>query len=299
MAAAPSKKGGGQPLKQAGPDLNRFPDCADMRELVRLSGRGSSAEELRRAQDFAYDAWEEGNRSRRNALARKALAHSPLCADAWLQLSQLRNLPDEIRREYLMRAVCAGELAIGERRFVEDKGEFWLVMETRPYMRARHALAEDLWFSGARPEAIGHLREMLALNTNDNLGLRYVLLTWLIRADESAAAQQLLDEHSEEISTFMEFTRVLLAYRTAGDSEDARSKAADALMANRHVAEYLADPGLWRTAGDHYSPGQESEAAWYAQELGIDWHHTPGATAWLVLQCGKEPIRNRDGKTLH
>ena len=82
-------------------------------------------------------------------------------ADAWLQLSQLRNLSDESRREYLMRAVCAGELAIGERRFVEDRGEFWLVLETRPYMRARHALAEDLWFSGARQEAISHLREML------------------------------------------------------------------------------------------------------------------------------------------
>jgi hypothetical protein len=147
MAAAPSKKGRGQPLKQAGPDLNRFPDCAEMRELVRSAGRGTSAEELRGAQDLAYDAWEEDDRSRRNALARKALAHSPLCADAWLQLSQLRNLSDESRREYLLRAVCAGGLAIGERRFAQDRGEFWLVVETRPYMRARHALAEDLWLS--------------------------------------------------------------------------------------------------------------------------------------------------------
>ena len=197
---------------------------AEMRALARLDGGGTSAEELRRAQDLAYDAWEEDDRSRRNALARRALAHSPLCADAWLQLSQLRNLTDESRREYLLRAVCAGELAIGERRFAQDRGEFWLVLETRPYMRARHALAEDLWLCGARQEAISHLREMLELNTNDNQGLRYVLLTWLIMADENQTAQKLLDEHSEEISTFMEFTRVLLAYKETGDSEQARSK---------------------------------------------------------------------------
>lgn len=299
MAAAPSKKGRSQLLKQAGPDLNRFPNCAEMRELVRSAGRGTSAEELKRAQTLAYDAWEEDDRSRRNALARRALAHSPICADAWLQLSQLRNLSDEIRREYLMRAVCAGELAIGESRFAQDRGEFWLVLETRPYMRARHALAEDFWFSGARQEAINHLREMLELNANDNQGLRYVLLTWLIRAEEDQTAQQLLDEHGEEISTFMEFTRVLLAYKATGDSEQTRSKAANALLANRHVAKYLAYPGLWYATSDHYSPGQESEAAWYAQELGIDWHRTPGAIAWLVQQCDKEPLRNRDGETLH
>lgn len=265
MTAAAPKKGRGKAPKHAGPDLSHFPDCAAMRELVRLSGRGTSTEELRRAQDFAYDAWEEDDRSRYNALARKALVQSPLCTDAWLQLSQLRNLSNESRREYLMRAVCAGELAIGERRFVEDRGEFWLILETRPYMRARHALAEELWFSGARQEAISHLREMLELNTNDNLGLRYVLLTWLVRAGECHAAQQLLDEHGEEISTFMEFTRVLLAYKATGDSEDSRSRAAQALLANRHVAEYLADPGLWNAASDHYSPGKESEAAWYAE----------------------------------
>ena len=117
-----------------------------MREFVRSVGRGTSAEELSRAQDLAYEAWEENDRSRCNALARRALAHSPLCADAWRQLSQLRNLSDESRREYLWRAVCSGELAIGENRFAQDIGAFWLVVETRPYMRARHALAEDLWF---------------------------------------------------------------------------------------------------------------------------------------------------------
>ena len=266
-----------RPKAQLGSDLVRFPDCVGMRELVRRGAKGSSREELYQAQEFAYDAGEEPDRARRNALARKALGISPICADAWLELSNLRNLTPEMRREYLMRAVCAGELAIGERSFVEDKGSFWSVLETRPYMRARHALAEDLWFSGSREEAIGHLRAMLELNPNDNQGLRYDLLTWLMWLEDDDAARRLLAEHGEEISTFFEFTRTLLAFKKNSDSETARKSAANAILSNRHVARYLADQKSWYALSDYYSPRQESEAAWYAERLGFAWLRAPGS----------------------
>ena len=282
-----------------GLDLIRFPDCDAMRELVRTCAKGSTRDELNHAQDLAYDASEEPDRARRNALARHALAHSPLCADAWLELSKLRNLAPGTRREYLTRAVCAGRLAIGEHRFVEDKGDFWLILETRPYMRARHALAEDLWFSGSHDEAIGHLREMLELNPNDNQGLRYILLTWLMWTGDDEAARSLLNEHHEEISTFLEFTRVLFAFKENGDSEAARQAAARAILSNRHVGRYLADPKSRCALSDFYSPGQESEAAWYAQELGFAWLRTPGSIEWLDKLTAKEPTQNRDGNTLH
>lgn len=284
---------------QPGPDLVRFPDCEGMRALVRTGGKGSSREEIGQAQDLAYDAAEAPDRARCHALARKALQISPLCADAWLELANLRNLTLEARREYLVRAVCAGQLAVGERRFVEDKGHFWLVMETRPYMRARFALAQDLWFSGSHEAAIGHLRAMLELNPNDNQGLRYTLLTWLMWTADDTAARGLLSENRDEISTFFEFTRALLAFKENGDSETARQAAADATLSNRHIGRYLADPTTWYALSGTYSPGQESEAAWYTQELGFVWQRTPGAIAWICEQMAKEPVRNRDGETVH
>jgi len=288
--------------KRSGSDLERFPDCDGLRKLSSSGGVGTSYDDINEAQQFAYDAWDEPDRTRRNLLARKALVRSPLCADAWLQLSELNNLSDIQRREYLSRAVCAGELAVGERRFAEAKGDFWLVLDTRPYMRARLALAQDLWYSCDRSEriaAIAHLREMLELNPNDNQGLRYILLVWLIRTDADQAAKDLLDKHRDEISAFMEFTRVLLAYRTHGDCEKARDMAADAYLANRHVPHYLANSALWHEGSGSYSPGRESEAAWYAQELGIDWFCTHGAIEWLAHCTDREPTRNRDGETLH
>jgi len=288
--------------KQSGSDLERFPDCDGLRKLVRSGGIGTSCDEINEAQEFVYDAWDEPDRTRSNMLARKALARSPLCADAWLQLSELRNLSDIQRREYLLRAVCAGELAVGERRFAEAKGDFWLILDTRPYMRARYALARDLWYScdqGERIEAIVHLREMLELNPNDNQGLRYILLVWLIRTNADQAAAALLEKHHDEVSAFMDFTRVLLAYRAKGDCEKTRDMVAKAYLANRHIPHYLANSGLWQEASGTYSPGRESEAAWYAQELGIDWFCTHGAIEWLAQCTDREPVRNRDGETLH
>jgi hypothetical protein len=54
--------------------------------------------------------------------------------------------------------------ALRRRVFVEDAGDFWLIFETRPYMRARAALAATLWRLGRREEAVGHQRELLRLN---------------------------------------------------------------------------------------------------------------------------------------
>jgi tetratricopeptide (TPR) repeat protein len=282
-----------------GSDLARFPDCDGMAELVRTGERGYDRGSIGEAQQLVYDAWEETDRQRRHALARRALTLSPLCADAWLLLSELRNLSVDARREILTRAVCAGRLAIGERTFREDRGNFWLVLETRPYMRARHALAEDLWFSGARQVAIEHLREMLELNPNDNQGLRYTLLSWLLWTGDDDAARRLLRDHGDEVSTYLEFTRLLLAFRQSGDSEVTRAAAERARLANRHVARFLADPRLWVENSGFYSPGRENEATWYALELGFAWRKPPGAVEWLLDQMQHEPIQNREGKTLH
>jgi len=100
-------------------------------------------------------------------LAREALALWPDCADGYVLLAQAASSLDEAR-ELLERGVVAGERAVGRRVFVEDAGDFWLIFETRPYMRARAALAATLWRLGRREEAVCHQRELLRLNPRDN-----------------------------------------------------------------------------------------------------------------------------------
>ncbi|EPE05901.1 zinc finger domain-containing mynd-type [Ophiostoma piceae UAMH 11346] len=65
-------------------------------------------------------------------------------------------------------------------------GNFWDFYNTRPYMRARFALADDLRLTGTLDgarEALVHFRDMLRLCRGDNLGIRDVVPALMLRLD--------------------------------------------------------------------------------------------------------------------
>jgi tetratricopeptide (TPR) repeat protein len=150
---------------------------ADLAVIASRAERHAS-EPRYRAEDLIYEAWEAAG-PRRAVLARKALALWPDCADGYVLLAQAASSLEEAR-ELLERGVAAGERTVGRRVFVEDAGDFWLIFETRPYMRARATLAATLWRLGRREEAVEHQRELLRLNPRDNQGLRYRQANWLL-----------------------------------------------------------------------------------------------------------------------
>lgn len=264
-------------------ELKSLPNTAALEDLARRVDMHPDDEALSEAQFLMYDAWETSDGRSRTALARRALKLSPFCADAWLILAERSTLSATDRREYLERAVKAGALALGKNGFQEYEGSFWGFLETRPYMRARHSLAEDLWQAGDSEAAIGHLREMLALNPGDNQGLRYVLLSWLLATRDDAAVEKLLREHDDEVSAFMCYTQALFAFRKSGDSEVARKAVAVAWECNSHVPALMARRGRIRVEDTgYYTLGGQDEAAYYLEEYGFAWKETPGAVDWLV-----------------
>uniref|UniRef100_UPI0026226047 hypothetical protein n=1 Tax=uncultured Jannaschia sp. TaxID=293347 RepID=UPI0026226047 len=218
-------------------------------------------------------------------------------ADAWLILAERPSLGAKDRRDFLERAVKAGELALGEDGFGEYAGHFWGFLETRPYMRARHRLAEDLWQAGDRDAAIGHLREMLVLNPGDNQGLRYVLLAWLLAMHDDAGAEDLLRAHSDEASTFIRYTQALFAFRKSDDGSVARRAVEDAWECNHHVPTLLARKNRIRYEDTgYYTLGGEDEAAYYVEEYGFAWSETPGAVDWLTEATKRLKPRLRGGR---
>ena len=88
-------------------------------------------------------------------------------------------------------------------------------------MRARAGLAECLWALRECDAAIGHYREMLRLNPNDNQGLRWELASWLLEVNDHDALRDLLDAYDDDASTVWPYTLTLLAFREG--KEDARS----------------------------------------------------------------------------
>jgi tetratricopeptide (TPR) repeat protein len=257
-------------------------------------GHDSGApDDLDVAQDIMWTAWDTAGRKKRIALARRALAISPLCADAHVMLAQEEAETLAQRIAAYRAGVAAGEKALGRQTFEEDAGMFWGILETRPYMRARHGLAGALWEAGERDEAIGHFQDMLRLNPNDNQGIRYELLDHLLELGRDREAAELIQAYAEDGSAMWAYGRALQAFRTEGDSAAARAALQEALTTNRHVPPYLSGgKALPQRLPDFYGMGDENEAIVYALSGKAAWSATPGAAAWLMAQA-PEPTGRR------
>src|ERR1700743_1982317 len=190
-----------------------------------MAKKDPSAKELRlleQAQELVYEAWEARTRKRAAALAREALEISPLCADAYVLLASCAKVGSNEELERWRKAVAAGEAALGPSVFRDCAGDFWLVLETRPYMRALNGLSVTLWRRGSHDEAIVHAREVLRLNPNDNQGARYVLAAWLAELGRDAELRELMIQYKDDASAAWYWTAALLAFRQAGDSPRSR-----------------------------------------------------------------------------
>lgn len=234
-----------------------------------------------RAEDLIWEAWETTG-ARRAALAREALALWPDCADAYVLLAQETSSLDE-KRELLERGVAAGERALGRRVFQEDAGDFWLIFETRPYMRARAALAAVLWRLHRPEEAVAHQRELLRLNPRDNQGLRYRQANWLLALESYDELDQLFATHAGEGSApGFAYTRALGAFARRGDDAESRGVLIRARELNPYIPAYLTGrKKLPRKPPAYTVFGEESEAVDYAAGAGELWAGVPGALAWL------------------
>jgi tetratricopeptide (TPR) repeat protein len=237
---------------------------------------------LQQAQDIMYDAWDTPSRSQRIKLAKRALSISEDCADAYLLLSEDAAKTPEEALKYCEKGVKAGERALGPEVFEEDVGHFWGILETRPYMRARAELAQYLWFMGERRQAIEHLTDMLRLNPNDNQGLRYVLINFLLEVGDNQAVEKLLGQYEDSYSATWFYSRALLLFRREGASRKATKRLKEATAYNRFVPPYLLGrKGLPRRMPDYISFGDETEAVDYVSSARIAWHQTDGALTWL------------------
>jgi len=240
------------------------------------------ASELRyRAEDLVYEAW-EGAGPRRAELARKALALWPDCADGYVLLAQATSSLERAR-ELLERGVAAGERAVGRRVFVEDAGDFWLIIETRPYMRARAALAAVLWRLARREEAVEHQRELMRLNPRDNQGLRYRQANWLLALECYDELEELFAAHAGDGNApGFTYTRALAVFARRGAGAAACALLGEARELNPHIPSYLTGRKKLPVKRPTYTVfGEESEAVDYASGAGELWGSVPGALAWL------------------
>jgi len=236
----------------------------------------------RQAQDLAYKAMSARDPNEAVRLCLEAIEIDPHCVDA-LRMAAGALEPRErlIRLESLVQ-VAEDDLG-GESYLKENKGHFWGILETRPYMRARSYFAQTLAEAGETRAAIVEYEALLDLNPGDNQGLRYVLIGLYLEADDLDGVRRLLDQYEDEDSAMFAWAAVLECL-ISKDTEGAERSLSEARGINPYVEGYLLGrKPMLREMPDYYGFGDENEALMCMDTIGVSWRKHPEAMRWLRL----------------
>ena len=241
-----------------------------------------------KAQELTWDAWEAETPEKKISLAKKALKIFPGCTDAYNVLA-IHETSNAKAAAHYRKAIEAFHKNNGEQFFRENSGFFWGLIETRPYMRAMEGYGMCLWENGAQEAAIAAYQTMLALNPNDNQGVRYTLVSWLLLLEKNEDARALIKTYDDDAGLAMSFGKLLL------DIIEKKSKTAInksyqlAIKYNPHTVPFiLKKKRLPKNPPGMIALGSKDEAAFYMLgEYGKElWKRYPAAVQTLAELAG-------------
>ena len=232
-----------------------------------------------RAQQLVYDAMEVTGQLR-DKLAQEALTLDPKCVDAYVILAENADT-DEEAMMLTKKGMEIGEKELGKAYFKANKGHFWGLLETRPYMRAKAAYADAVHQLGYTMVTIRQYEQLLELNPNDNQGIRYKLFGAYLEEGKFEAAEVLLKEYKETTANGL-YNKLLLELYKNGFSANAAKLLKEAKKVNPHVIPFLSGKkSISMFLPEGYRLGDESEAIIYADDHFQLWKKIEGLQEWL------------------
>ena len=191
--------------------------------------------------DMAEDRLAEGNEQEALRLARKALKLEPDNLDAeWFLIQREVKAPEDLLRRVEL-ALERGKASLEKQGFFDDSvGEFWQLLETRPYMRLRDQYVVMLRDTGRLRMAAREAEDMIRLNTNDNLGERFTLMHLYAALEEAEPAEALLKKFSEHDEGAVLLPLTLLYYKL-GNMDKAEKTLRRLTKVNKETRTFIRD----------------------------------------------------------
>ena len=250
-------------------------------ELLLLNISGSPKDQERA---LLQKAMQTNSSNRRIQLAEAALEVYPDSPDAYLILAEeAENETDA--RAFLKAGVDAGERELGEAFFAENKGYFWGLHETRPYIRICKSYADSCWFSGNAEEAAKMLEHILALNPEDNTGARYLLTAAYLYSNKLKETEQVLEKFGDDAAATVAYDRMVLEYKKNGITSQLKMLYRVARNVNKHVPDYLLGiKRLPHNLPDFVGMGDANEAIEYVIVHSRLWTSLPDLLKWMLKQ---------------
>lgn len=255
-------------LLQAGQEIE-----AKLEELQAIIGEFPNIELLDdspsfKSDDVLQEAYRASTIEEKKKLAKKALKIYPDNIDAESLLASIEPNPIKKLKAYEKIVAKATKRLEEEDCFDEDSiGIFWGIIETRPYMRARHGEILALMDLGRYREAMENCEDLLRLCHSDNLGIRYLLIGLYCLLEEFEKGEALFKKYNQE-TTFMVLPMAILYYKK-GDYPKARKQLKLLNEINPYVIETLGsmNSSIAERDDKYYARGTETEAQLIISDL--------------------------------
>ena len=193
--------------KQHEEAVDRFMDERGM-DFLMQEALEDMDEDLQRA----YDAESKAETLK---YAKRSLKNNPRNVEAETLIAQCQaKSEDDLQKKYL-KILEKEEKNLKNDGIWEDEsiGDFWLIAETRPYMRLYNSYVDSLIVTRKFRKAAAESEKMLQLCENDNLGIRYRLMHIYAYLEEETAAQRLYRQYEEENCTMFLLPLAVLYYK--------------------------------------------------------------------------------------
>ncbi len=243
--------------------------------------------------EMAFDAPTEKEAVR---YAKKALELDAYCTDAEMMIAYIQCGDDfEKFKKKLEKIITKTEKHLREEGCFDDDcvGEFWGMLETRPYMRARYQYFRLLISAGKMKKAKEECEDMLCLNKNDNLGIRYVLMGIYAYFEDELSAMRLYREYNE-CSVHMLLPLITLYYKK--DSYRIAEKYLR-LISSEGFNKYFLTFGEFddfeddldddMPSIDRYRRGTEEDVAYAIENCVFLYMSTPGILEWIEKRVSR------------
>lgn len=242
----------------------------------------SSKHPKQQAMELLHLASSETDIRKRLAFASQALELDDDLPDAYSILAEDPNISHYRSSNYYKIAMNSALIQLGPRFLDENKGFFWGINETRPFMRGKLGYALTCWEMGRVQEAVLHFEELLELNPNDNQGVRHHLIGCYLEAGELNKAENLLKKYKDDNSVAFLFNAVLLEYSKNGISKKVETLFKKAQKRNPFVKDFIiGKKKLPNEQPEYIGYGDENEAVDYVLMNSHLWTRRTELLAWI------------------
>lgn len=155
--------------------------------------------DIEQADQYYEIALESEDEAYSKKMLKKAIKLNPEFIDAYVELASYIENNEKRLREYRKIEKMAIE-KLKEQGITKEseKGHFYGIIETRPYIRLKHRIMFYFKHHSCYSLAIKEGEEIIELNETDNMGVRFTLMGMYALLEQKENAEKLFEKYPEE-----------------------------------------------------------------------------------------------------